>query len=203
MTTSENDIGIIRSEIGAAMIAALKSHDYSSIDYRLLSDHTGHDADLIRRVFPDLMMAALQGMQDIDDAVMAQLAADFAADEDAHPREKILEGLIARYEAYVSHKAVIKALNKASVTNPVLAAMMVTSLNLASKTILNLAGVDTDGLMGMIRVKGLSGVALSCQRDWFNDDSPDLSSTIRALDNRLKQAENIASTLMIIPNTQA
>jgi len=73
---------------------------------------------------------------------------------------------------------------------------------MASKTILELSGVDTSGLKGMLRVKGLSGVALSCQRDWFNDDSADLAVTIRALDARLKQAESLALTLTIIDPEQ-
>ena len=202
MATSEHQLDQIRVDIGAAMIMALHDHDYSAIDATLLAQNSGHDVAVVRRLFPDMMMAADQGLRDLDDKVMAQLAEDFADDQDASPREKILEGLIARYEAYAPHKAVIKALNKASVMNPLLATMMVTRLNIASKTILQLAGVDTSGLMGMLQVKGLSGVALSCQRDWFQDDSADLAVTIRTLDQRLKQAENLASTLMIIPKPQ-
>ena len=50
----------------------------------------------------------------------------------------------------------------------------------------------------MLRVKGLSGIALSCQREWMRDDSPDMATTIRSLDQRLRQAEELASTLRII-----
>ena len=199
MASSKDQLDQIRVDIGAAMIMALHDHDYAAIDANLLAQHSGHDVAVVRRLFPDMMMAADQGLRDLDDKVMAQLAEDFAEDQDASPREKILEGLIARYEAYAPHKAVIKALNKASVLNPLLATMMVTRLNIASKTLLNLAGVDTSGLMGMLQVKGLSGVALSCQREWFQDDTADLAVTIRTLDQRLKQAESLASTLMIIP----
>ena len=196
MTTSDDQLDKIgqldqiRVNIGAAMIMALHDHEYSAIDANLLAQNSGQDVAVVRRLFPDMMMAADQGLRDLDDKVMAQLA------------EKILEGLIARYEAYAPHKAVIKALNKASVINPLLATMMVTRLNIASKTILHLAGVDTSGLMGMLQVKGLSGVALSCQRDWFQDDSADLAVTIRTLDQRLKQAESLAATLRIIPQPQ-
>jgi len=157
---------------------------------------------VIKRLFPDMTLAVEQGLRDLDDGVLAQLAEDFEADADAHPREKILEGLIARYEAYAPYKPVIKALNKASVSNPMLAGLLITRLNMTSKVILELSGVDTAGLKGMLRVKGLSGVALSCQRDWFKDESADLSVTIRALDARLKQAESLALTLTIIDPEQ-
>jgi hypothetical protein len=197
MATSKS-IDEIRRDIGGAMIDGLTRHDLSAIDAAMLAAETGHDLAVIKRLFPDLTLAVEQGLRDLDDAVMAQLADDFEADADAHPREKILEGLIARYETYAPYKPVIKALNKASVSNPMLGALLVTRLNMASKTILELSGVDTSGLKGMLRVKGLSGVALSCQRDWFNDGSADLAVTIRALDARLKQAESLALTLMII-----
>ena len=202
MAKAEPNLDQIRADVGHAMIIALHDHEFTAIDGHLLAQHTGHDAAVIRRLFPDLMMAVDHGLRGLDDQVMARLAEDFAEDTDAEPREKILEGLIARYEHYAPHKAVIKALNKASVMNPLLATMMVTRLNIASKTILDLAGVDTSGLLGMARVKGLSGVALACQREWFNDDTPDLAVTIRTLDNRLKQAESIAASLMIIPKQE-
>ena len=112
MATSEHQLDQIRVDIGAAMIMALHDHDYSAIDATLLAQNSGHDVAVVRRLFPDMMMAADQGLRDLDDKVMAQLAVDFADDQDASPREKILEGLIARYEAYAPHKAVVKALNK-------------------------------------------------------------------------------------------
>ena len=192
----------IRRDIGEAMIDALTRHELSTIDAEMLAAETRHDLAVIKRLFPDMTLAVEQGLRDLDDGVLAQLAEDFEADADAHPREKILEGLIARYEAYAPYKPVIKALNKASVSNPMLAGLLITRLNMTSKVILELSGVDTAGLKGMLRVKGLSGVALSCQRDWFKDESADLSVTIRALDARLKQAESLALTLTIIDPEQ-
>jgi len=192
----------IRRDIGEAMIDALTRHELSTIDAEMLAAETRHDLAVIKRLFPDVTLAVEQGLRDLDDGVLAQLAEDFEADADAHPREKILEGLIARYEAYAPYKPVIKALNKASVSNPMLAGLLITRLNMTSKVILELSGVDTAGLKGMLRVKGLSGVALSCQRDWFKDESADLSVTIRALDARLKQAESLALTLTIIDPEQ-
>ena len=202
MAKPEHNLDQIRADVGAAMLTALNDHDFGSIDTANLAEVSGHDLALVRRLFPDLMMAADQGLRDLDDRVMTQLAGDFAEDTEAAPRDKILEGLIARYEAYADFKPAIKHLNKASAMKPLLATMMVTRLNIASRTILDLAGVDTEGLKGMLRVKGLSGVALACQRDWFQDTSPDHAVTIRALDQRLKQAESFAATLMIIPQPE-
>ena len=64
---------------------------------------------------------------------------------------------------------------------------------------LELSGDDTSGVKGLLRVKGLAGVALAAQRDWLADDTADMSVTIRVLDERLKQAESVAISLNIIP----
>ena len=52
-----------------------------------------------------------QGLRDLDDDIMASYAEDLAEDVDADTRERILEGLIVRYEAYSPFKGAIKNLN--------------------------------------------------------------------------------------------
>ena len=132
---------------------------------------------------------------------MLSLADDFADDPEASHHDKILEGLIARYEAWRPYRKAIDHLNKASLRDPLLGAMLVMRLNQASERLLTIAGVDLGGINGMLRVKGLSGIALYMQREWMRDDSPDMATTIRSLDQRLRQAEKLASTLRIItPN---
>lgn len=194
-TTSLDDI---KRDAGAAILLRLASHPLADLTHQDLADDTGHDVAVIRRVFPDLVECVEQGLKDIDDGVATALASDFADDPDATTRERILEGLTVRYEAYAPHKDAIRSLNKSSAMNPLLAAAMINRLSRASHTLLELAGLDVSGLKGLLRVKGLAGVALSVQRDWFADDSADLSTTMRALDQRLTQAEGLAEMLNII-----
>jgi hypothetical protein len=47
----------------------------------------------------------------------------------------------------------------------------------------------------MLRVNGLAAVYLSTLYAWLNDDSPDNSRTLAALDRALKQAEFCARSL--------
>ncbi|MCE2516785.1 MAG: hypothetical protein J4F41_02890 [Alphaproteobacteria bacterium] len=196
--SAQTIIDQIRHDVGAAMLSRLNSHGFSEITPDHLAEDTSHDVAVIRRIFPDLSAAVDQGLKDIDDAVSAGLQDDFAEDAEATTRERILEGLIVRFEAYVPFKHAIRNLNKAAAMNPPLALMMVGRLSGASQALLEISGLDTSGLKGLMRVKGLAAVALSVQRDWLADDSADLSVTIRALDKRLGQAESLAETLNII-----
>lgn len=203
MAQTAASIDKARRQIGAAALDLLNDRPLDSLDLGEISVAAKTDEALTRRLFSCPASAVEKGLADLDEKVMFALDSDFADDPDASTHDKILEGLVARYEAYRPYKNAIDHLNKASFRDPGLAAMLVARLNKASERLLNLAGVNISGITGMLQVKGLSGVALSCQREWMRDDSPDLATTIRALDQRLRQAEEIASTLRIITTSRS
>ena len=198
MPVKASNIDAIRRRCGAAMLEHLVSQPLGAVDIAGVALTAKAEAKFVARLFPDREGLVEQGLRDRDEAILLRLADDFEADPGAGIHEKILEGLIARYEDYTSIKEAIRHLNRAATRNPMVAAMLVRCLNDASKGLLNLAGVGTDGLAGMLRVKGLSGIALSCQRDWLSDTSPDLAATTRALDKRLRQAEGLARSVNLL-----
>lgn len=198
MARTTASIDKARRQIGAAALDLLNDRPLNALDLGEISIAAKTDEALTRRLFSCPAAAVEKGLADLDETIMFTLDSDFAEDPDASVHEKILEGLVARYEAYRPFKQAIDHLNKASMRDPVLAAMMISRLNQASERLLNIAGVKISGIAGILQVKGLSGVALSCQREWMRDDSPDMATTIRALDQRLGQAEEIASGLRLI-----
>ena len=56
------------------------------------------------------------------------------------------------------------------------------------------AGVDTSGLLGVLRVKALGAAYLVVLRAWLADESEDKARTMAALDRALKNLEMIAQT---------
>ena len=202
MPARASDIDRIRRRCGAAMLERLTSQPLADVDTASVAMAAKAEPGLAGRLFPDRESLVEQGLRDRDETVLLRLAEDFDADANAGVRDKVLEGLIARHEDYTPIKEAIRNLARAAAGNPALALILVRCLNDASKGLLNLAGVDTRGFAGMLRVKGLSGVELSCQRDWFGDTSPDLAVTSRALDKRLRQAEGLARSLNLLgPDT--
>lgn len=199
MSKKAPTIDQIRRDAGHSMMTCLNDHSFSSITIDMIAAATGHQSSVLRRLFPDMVEMVNQGLRDLDDGILTELADDLAEDVEAGIRERILEGLIVRYERYRPYKQAIRHLNTASTRNPALATSTIHRLTAASRTILELAGDNTSGLAGLLRVKGLAGVALLAQRDWLADESPDMAVTIRVLDQRLKQAEDLAQLVNIIP----
>jgi len=65
--------------------------------------------------------------------------------------------------------------------------------------LLEVTGGGATGLTGKMRAKGLTGVCLTVLKDWLRDETPDMSETTRLLDQRLKQAESLATSFGLIP----
>ena len=198
MTKTSATIDKARRHIGAAALDMLNDRSLADLDLDELGVAAKVESGLAKRLFTRPVLAVEKGIADLDESIMLGLADDFAEDLDASVHDKILEGLIARYEGWRPYRKAIDHLNKASLRDPILGAMLIARLNQASERLLAMAGVNPSGLIGLLQVKGLSAVALSCQQDWMKDESPDMAVTIRSLDQRLRQAEELASTLRLI-----
>ncbi len=60
---------------------------------------------------------------------------------------------------------------------------------------LEAAALDSAGLRGAVRVRGLGLLYLSVLRVWLDDDSEDLSRTMAALDKRLKRIDRLLGAM--------
>jgi AcrR family transcriptional regulator len=130
----------------------------------------------------------------IDETVRTSVDED--ARDPAFPmRERLLEVLMSRFDAMRPFKPGIAAVLAGLPTDPSTAVGGLPLLRSAMRDTLAQVGGGPDGLAGELRAKGLAGVFLLGLRIWLDDDSPDLSATMRELDRRLRTAEQWAITL--------
>jgi len=130
----------------------------------------------------------------LDAEVLA--AIDGSADDpDIPARERLLEVLMQRFDAMAPCKAGITGVLRAIPLSPSTMRHGVPALARSMKATLDIVNIPSGGISGAFRAKGLVVVFLDGLRVWISDDSPDLSATMRRLDERLKQAEGIAISL--------
>ncbi|MDA0307785.1 MAG: hypothetical protein O2832_03560 [Proteobacteria bacterium] len=188
-----------RRALGHAALHLLSEMPYAELDLEKIIAAAEVETELARRLYQDKLEVVETGLANLDTDLAEMLASDIAEDHISSVREKIFEGLIQRFEAYRPHKAAIQALNAASVSNPKIALIMVNRLNHAMAQLLEVTGGGATGLTGKMRAKGLTGVCLTVLKDWLRDETPDMSETTRLLDQRLKQAESLATSFGLIP----
>jgi AcrR family transcriptional regulator len=110
-------------------------------------------------------------------------------------RDRLFELVMRRLDALAPHKTAVRALLRDLPRDPVVALCGGPRFLGAMRWMAEAAGVDTEGIGGLLRIKGLAAVYLTTLRAWLNDETTDNSKTLAALDRALKQAEFFARSI--------
>ena len=198
MTEASLDKYADKAALQEALWAALSHQDYVQISLPALAEDAGISHRRAVLVAGSVERVLLGALQEMDDAILAQCAEDFADDEQADIHEKLLEGLTQRFEAYADKRTGLHSVSKACPRQPALAILLSSNLYSFIDRLLMLCGDDEEGLKRMARIHGICGVVLKASTAWQRDDSPDLSKTIKVLDQDLKKAAEWAVSLRIL-----
>ena len=142
-----------------------------------------------------VLLAALRAL---DAASLRQSADNFADVPEATVHEKLLEGLISRFELYAPLKVQLKAVDSAAQRNPVLAACLLARLADMTDRLLSLCGDEVTGWRRQARINGIVAVMLRVRPVWQADDTADLSLTLSSLDKELRRAAEWAVSLRVL-----
>lgn len=123
-----------------------------------------------------------------DAAVLAGDSADMAGDA---VRDRVFDVVMRRFDALGPHKDAVRAIARGAGSDPCAMLGGACRLQRSMRWMLEAARVDTSGLAGRLRVKGLMAIYADVMRVWVRDDSEDLAKTMAALDKRLRQADRL------------
>lgn len=168
-----------------------------SIDIAEIADIAGVDEGAARAVAGSINALILHQLAQMDQLAVVESLADIVDAGDVTIREKIMEAMMHRFEIYAPYKAQIAQLDLAARTDPELGIKLLDSLVQAMRRILVMAGDDLTGWRGELRVRGVAAVAMLVAREWRNDETADLSATMKAIDARLSQGEDWGRTFRV------
>ena len=118
-------------------------------------------------------------------------------DEDVSARDRLFDLMMDRYDALNEHRDGVMAILESFKYDPKQMVISLPHLCRSMTWMLEACHLDTTGIKGAIKVAGLTGVYIKVLRTWMDDDSPDLSKTMAALDKALERVERTATTLGI------
>jgi AcrR family transcriptional regulator len=122
----------------------------------------------------------------IDEAVLTDTP---VAEAGEHPRDRVFDLLMRRFDALSPYKPALMALGSELSGDPVTALCLAVRLLRSMRWILDAADIATGGVPGAVAVRLAAAAYLSAMRVWQRDDSPDLARTMAALDARLRRIE--------------
>jgi len=122
----------------------------------------------------------------IDAQVLEAASGEDMTDETA--RDRLFDVLMMRFDALAPDKEALKRIAVDLRRDPLASAPLARPFLQSMGWMLEAAGIDSSGLKGALRVRGLALVWSAAFRVWL-DDSEDQSKTMAELDGRLRQGE--------------
>ena len=198
MQTDTADLGEVRRKLQEAVWADLGSKRYKDVSVEAAAQDLLIDPVDARLATNGKMELILSQLSDMDRDAAATSSADFRDDPDASMHEKLLEGLLHRFDVYQPYKTQIRHLHEAGIADPVLALKLIKRLSKSMDMLLAICGDTNTSLQRDVRVKGLTALVMSVRSEWMNDENTDLAKTTKLLDKRLKQAAEWAQSFRIL-----
>jgi AcrR family transcriptional regulator len=178
-------------KIDTALNELIVERGWSGVTMAGLADRAGIDLLGLYEAADTRAKALIGAFSRLDRQVLAAGAAD-AADT---PRDRVFEIMMRRYDALVPWRAALKRLVRELPFDPPSLLAVNFAAERAMARMLEAARLGGDGLAGQIRRRGLLAIHLAVLRVFVDDDTPDLSATMKALDSRLKSIERWAEML--------
>jgi len=181
-----------------ALWAALEQHPFSALSINMLAAEAGLDGAAVYVRYADSAAVLLAGLRALDEAALAGAAAHFFDAPEASVHDKLLEGLISRFEVYTPYKVQMATVHDATRRDPLLAACLLARLGDTVGCLLRQCGDNSSGWRYRARVKGVVAVLLRVRATWQTDDSAGLSLTLSALDKELRRAAEWAVSFGVL-----
>lgn len=125
---------------------------------------------------------------------------------EGHPKDRLFDILLRRFDFLQTHRAGVLALTRHLASHPELAAFLARETVESMGWMLEATALPAHGIRGELRKQGLALVWAWGLRAWLADESADLSATMAAVDVALARADQIAGRFAqsgFTPETEA
>ena len=180
------DIAARRDAVVEAAFALAAARGWRHVALADIAAEAGLSLADLYAAFPDKRAILSFFGARIDAKVLAGTGEDMAGES---RRDRLFDLLMRRLDALAPHRAGVRALLADARRDPLFALAGAPRLLRSMAWTLEAAGIPTAGIGGVLRAKLLAGLYLSILRVWVDDDTPDMATTMAALDGRLRQTE--------------
>lgn len=190
---------VVDPALDALVDAALEiaaEHGWRRTSVREAAERAGVSRMTALRLAPVKLALLNRLAARVDERMLAGLDED-ATDPEIPVRDRLFEVLMLRFDALSPQREGIVAILKDLPRDPLTALVGLPSLMKSMATTLEAVGESRAPPLGLLRVKGLALIWLATLRVWANDDSADMSATMKALDGNLTRADEMVNTFRL------
>lgn len=173
--------------IVSAALRLAEARGWRDLTLSEISAEAGVPLSDLRRTFKTKADILRDFTRAVDDEVMRRLA---ISSTDG-PRDRLFDVVITRFEVLTPYKAALRRIHEDLRLRPGAAAMQLGAAARSQYWMLQAAGINPEGSLGLLRVKGLLAVYADVFSIWLEDDDPGMARTMAALDRRLRRGEDV------------
>ncbi|MBS41275.1 MAG: hypothetical protein CMM83_06125 [Rhodospirillales bacterium] len=182
----------IRSKIIKAALKCASEVRWKKVSLLMIAEEVDLPLAEIYKHFPSKLAVVGALLERSTDLIFSR-DEPYSSNEPVHDR--LLDNILKRFEILEEDKQAIVSIVKDTKFDPLANLFLAPKLFNSMAQTLEKSGINSSGLVGMMRIKGVTVIYLMAFNIWMHDNSPDLEKTMAFLDRRLKQAVQIASVL--------
>jgi len=175
-----------RERVHAAALDLAVERGWHNVSLGDIAERSGLSLGEVHAVAPSRTAIVTGVMAEIDE----QSLRGGAPDAEDSPRERLFELLMRRFDALAARRDGIVALTRGCRDEPLTFLCAAPGALRSMSLMLEMAGIASGGLRGMLRAQGLAAITAAAFRVWLRDDSPDMAKTMAAVDKGLARAED-------------
>jgi len=179
-----------RARIVGALMELAAERPFEEITISEICAKAGVSLADSREAFPSKGAVLAGFMKRIDRIVLQQPAEDLATEE---PKERLFDVLMRRLEAMTPYRDGLREIGQWLRREP-LAALAINQATVNSmRFMLEAAGIGSEGGAGAVKLQGLALAWARIVDVWLDDEEPELSRTMAALDRELSRGERLVA----------
>ena len=181
-----------RDKAVEALMALLAEQPFEQISLADIAGRAKLSLTQLRDEFGSTLAMLAAHIKQIDRAVLAGGDADMAEEP---VRDRLFDVLMRRIEVLAPHKAAVRSLLRSVRRNPGLALALNCMAVRSQQWMLTAAGIGVAGPKGLLRAQGMAMLFARVLAVWVDDDDPERSRTMAALDRGLARGARWAGFL--------
>jgi len=184
--TSASARGDAAANLRAALLAEMATLGWRDLTYTDIVAASGVPLADAYRIYQSKMGVLLGVVGATDRTLLESLDQEPL---DGSPRDRLFDLIMRRFDQHSEHKPAFSALLRDLRHHPLEALCLTARVERSMALLLDLAGVPSSGLRGLLRTKALAALYFHVFGRWLKDESADSATTMALLDKRLEQVE--------------
>ena len=183
-----------RAKIIDAALSLAPAFGWNAVKLSDIAKEAGISAAELRDLIEDKTDILLLLGRQIDKQVIAAMEGCAPSDYGS-VKEHLFDVMMERFEALNERREGVLAILDSIACDPAQLVIACPHLCYSMRWMLDLAGFETSGWRGALRVAGLTGLYVKLLRTWKRDESADLAQLMAELDRSLSRVDSAARSL--------